>query len=59
MNAKALYKLGMTAKLRQAIARGELELFYQPKLSLHDRRVTCVEALVRWRHPQFGFAYAR
>lgn len=54
MNAKALYKLGMTAKLRQAIARGELELFYQPKLSLHDRRVTCVEALVRWRHPEFG-----
>ncbi|MBL8513768.1 MAG: EAL domain-containing protein, partial [Betaproteobacteria bacterium] len=54
MNAKALYKLGMTAKLRQAIARGELELFYQPKMSLHDKRVTCVEALVRWRHPEFG-----
>lgn len=54
MNAKALYKLGMTAKLRQAIARGELELFYQPKLSLLDQRVTCVEALVRWRHPEFG-----
>ncbi|MBL8519279.1 MAG: EAL domain-containing protein [Betaproteobacteria bacterium] len=54
MNAKALYKLGMTAKLRQAIARGELELFYQPKLSLHDKRVACVEALVRWRHPEFG-----
>jgi diguanylate cyclase (GGDEF)-like protein len=54
MNAKALYKLGMTAKLRQAIARQELELFYQPKLMAGSNRVAGVEALVRWRHSEFG-----
>ena len=33
MNARALYKLAMTAKLREAIAKNELVLHYQPKIS--------------------------
>jgi EAL domain-containing protein (putative c-di-GMP-specific phosphodiesterase class I) len=34
---------------------GELVLYYQPKVSLSDNRMSSVEALVRWRHPQRGF----
>ncbi len=41
-------------RLRQAIAAGELRLHYQPKVSLRDERVTGVEALLRWQHPERG-----
>ena len=40
-----------------AIDRGELEVHYQPKLSLGDNSVTGLEALVRWRHPERGLLY--
>src|SRR5690606_19536874 len=39
----------LLGELHQALESGELELFYQPKVSLADWRVTGVEALVRWR----------
>ncbi len=54
MNARALYKLGMTAKLREAIVKNELELHYQPKIALGTGRISGIEALARWRHPEFG-----
>ncbi|MFG1999207.1 putative bifunctional diguanylate cyclase/phosphodiesterase [Spirillospora sp. NPDC048911] len=47
-------RLGMLGDLRRAIDRGELELFYQPKISLHDGQLVGMEALVRWRHPEQG-----
>lgn len=37
-----------------AARRGELDLFYQPIVSLASRRVEGCEALLRWRHPQRG-----
>jgi len=40
--------------LKQAIAAGALEVYYQPCLSLTDNRITGCEALVRWRHPERG-----
>lgn len=40
--------------LRYAIERGELELWYQPQISLAKRCVAGAEALVRWRHPERG-----
>jgi diguanylate cyclase (GGDEF)-like protein len=47
--------LTLLGELRHAVEAGELVLHYQPKMSLAEGRVTAVEALVRWRHPQRGF----
>lgn len=54
MSASAQRRRQMTAELRDAIARDELELHFQPLLRLDDRRLAGFEALVRWRHPRFG-----
>ncbi|MCF6371308.1 PAS domain S-box protein [Rhizobium halophilum] len=40
--------------LRNALARNELELFFQPLVDLSSSRVSSCEALVRWRHPDKG-----
>jgi diguanylate cyclase (GGDEF)-like protein len=53
-NATRLMLLG---QVRGGLERGEFVLFYQPKLDLQTRRVTGVEALVRWRHPEQGLLY--
>jgi diguanylate cyclase (GGDEF)-like protein len=47
-------RLMLLGELRRALDRGELELHYQPKADLRDRRIVGVEALVRWRHPDRG-----
>ena len=47
--------LTLLGELRRAVEAGELVLHYQPKMNLAENRVTSVEALVRWRHPQRGF----
>jgi diguanylate cyclase (GGDEF)-like protein len=43
------------ADLRDAIDRNELQLYYQPIVRLHDKKLRGLEALARWRHPQRGF----
>jgi len=40
--------------LRHAVANGELELYYQPKLRANGLRVSSAEALLRWHHPVRG-----
>jgi EAL domain-containing protein (putative c-di-GMP-specific phosphodiesterase class I) len=40
--------------LRRAIDRGELRLFYQPKIDLNTKQVIGAESLVRWQHPTLG-----
>jgi diguanylate cyclase len=47
-------RLTLMGQLRGAIERNELVLHYQPKIDLKSDCVTGVEALVRWRHPEFG-----
>ena len=44
----------LESALWQALRRGELRLFYQPVMSLTSGRVSSVEALVRWQHPELG-----
>jgi len=44
----------LEAELRRAVDRKELELFYQPQVSLGDGRLMGAETLIRWRHPVRG-----
>ena len=54
MHAKAIDHLKIQAELRQALARGEFDVYYQPIVNLESRTTRQFEALVRWRHPQRG-----
>src|ERR1700682_277878 len=45
----------LQADLRQAIARREIILYYQPQVAIATGEVTGFEALARWRHPQRGW----
>jgi len=44
----------LEAELREAIARNELQLFYQPQVNLKTKTVDGCEALLRWFHPERG-----
>jgi predicted signal transduction protein with EAL and GGDEF domain len=54
MDAQVRARRQLELDLRQAIAAGQLEVHYQPCVSLQDDRITGCEALVRWRHPERG-----
>jgi diguanylate cyclase (GGDEF)-like protein/PAS domain S-box-containing protein len=47
-------RLTLLGQLRSAIEQDQLRLHYQPKVDIATRRVTSVEALVRWQHPDHG-----
>lgn len=53
-NAHRMTRQALSSTLRPAVERGEFVLEYQPLVGLGDGRAQGVEALVRWRHPQFG-----
>jgi diguanylate cyclase (GGDEF)-like protein len=54
MDARVKARRTLEFDLRQAIMGGELELFYQPLVSVRDNTITGCEALLRWRHPERG-----
>jgi diguanylate cyclase (GGDEF)-like protein/PAS domain S-box-containing protein len=47
-------RLMLESDLRRGFVRGELELYYQPKISFFDGLLVGSEALLRWKHPQHG-----
>ena len=57
-SARHLTLVSLTGELGRAIEREELELYYQPKISIPTNTVIGVESLVRWRHPVHGFVPA-
>ncbi|NRD74569.1 EAL domain-containing protein [Shewanella sp. VB17] len=54
IDVNTLARLQLINELKSAIDNNELVLFYQPKLDLKLKKVTHVEALVRWQHPDRG-----
>ncbi|MEU5536214.1 bifunctional diguanylate cyclase/phosphodiesterase [Streptomyces sp. NPDC020362] len=53
-NAHRMTRQALSSTLRPAIERGEFALEYQPLVGMEDGRLSGVEALIRWNHPQFG-----
>jgi diguanylate cyclase (GGDEF)-like protein/PAS domain S-box-containing protein len=54
MDAKVRARVTLVAQLRTAIESRQLFLVYQPQVELATGRITGIEALVRWRHPERG-----
>jgi len=54
MQQGVLHRLDMESWLREALAEGQLCVYYQPIVTLGQRKVEAVEALVRWQHPTLG-----
>ena len=54
MHSQALERLKLESDLRRALEKGELRLYYQPKVRLKTGEVFAMEALVRWEHPEQG-----
>jgi diguanylate cyclase (GGDEF)-like protein len=54
MNTRAFEFLLMESGLRKALDNNELVVFYQPLLSLEDKKLIGMEALLRWQHPEKG-----
>jgi len=47
-------QLFLIGEMREALARGDFVIYYQPKLNLAQHKITAAEALIRWRHPVKG-----
>jgi diguanylate cyclase (GGDEF)-like protein/PAS domain S-box-containing protein len=54
MNRKLKHRVAMEASLRDALRLKQLDVHYQPFVSLITRKVVGLEALIRWKHPVHG-----
>ncbi|HEY0699453.1 MAG TPA: sensor domain-containing phosphodiesterase [Micromonospora sp.] len=54
LESRSMHRLGLAADLRRALDNDELEIYFQPKVTLGDRRLVGVECLARWEHPAHG-----
>ena len=54
LSASAVQRLTLESGLRLALQRGEFFLNYQPQMEIATGRITGLEALLRWQHPQLG-----
>ncbi|MDO4476131.1 MAG: EAL domain-containing protein [Lachnospiraceae bacterium] len=52
---KLLRERAITAAMDQALQEEQFVIYYQPKYSLKEHRLSGAEALVRWIHPEWGF----
>lgn len=54
MNIESRKLIRLETELHQALSRNQLFVCYQPKINLRTGDIVSMEALVRWRHPEFG-----
>ncbi|MFZ0901827.1 MAG: EAL domain-containing protein, partial [Candidatus Sulfotelmatobacter sp.] len=54
MNAQGVERLTLENSLRLALDKKELFLVYQPQMDIATGRITGLEALLRWQHPDLG-----
>jgi len=54
MTSDSVARMQLESDLQNALLNDEFELWYQPKICLGSGKMTGVEALIRWQHPQRG-----
>ncbi len=54
LNTKAMERIKMDRELHRALKHTEFVLHYQPVVNITGEQVTCLEALLRWNHPEKG-----
>lgn len=54
LNAEATRRIHITSALKTMVNDEMFSLFYQPKINLATRKISGVEALIRWDHPEYG-----
>ncbi|MEE9588819.1 MAG: EAL domain-containing protein, partial [Hyphomicrobiaceae bacterium] len=54
MDRKAREKCQLHNDLCHSLSNQEFELYYQPKINLHNSEITGAEVLLRWNHSEFG-----
>jgi len=54
MNAMAEERLQLETDLHYALERNEFVFHYQPQINLDSGHIQCIEALMRWNHPEKG-----
>ena len=52
--SRSLRRLGLAGELRRALDRGEIDVYFQPKITLSGRALAGVECLARWEHQTHG-----
>ena len=47
-------ELRLNSDMPGALSKGEFEVYYQPIVKVENEEVVAAEALIRWKHPQYG-----
>jgi EAL domain-containing protein (putative c-di-GMP-specific phosphodiesterase class I) len=54
MDDEVRRRVALESELRAAIETGQLFLLYQPQIDIETGRITGLEAVIRWNHPEHG-----
>lgn len=55
LQSTVMHRLEMENLIRVALRENQFELYYQPKILIHNMKVAGFEALIRWKHPVKGY----